>query len=93
MDDCIEYGLDCKSPSVRFDFFNFYNDLWHNSCLVMKLYIIMSGEISYNLEFSLAFYIELLLVEIRKDTQLEGNFQLIKKKNVRDDDEPVRFHL
>lgn len=59
----------------------------------MRLYMIMSDEISYNLESSLAFYVQLLFVKISKNTKLEGNFSFLNMKNLSDTNETVRLYL
>lgn len=91
--ECIEYGLNCKSPSTRYDFFNFYDTLLHDGTLCKRLYTIMSDELCYNLEFSLAFYVQLLLVKISKNKILQGDFPLLYPRKLRDIDDIVIIYL
>lgn len=48
----------------------------------MKLYSLMSGNISYELEFSLAFYVQLLFIQISKNTNIHGDFSLLCMKHL-----------
>lgn len=48
----------------------------------MKLYSLMSGSISYDLEFSLAFYIQLLFIQVSKDTNIRGDFPLLNMSHL-----------
>lgn len=91
--ECIEFGLDCKSPSIRYEFINVYNSLWRVEGLCMRLFMIMSDEISYNLESSLAFYVQLLFVKVSKNTKLEGNFSFLCMNKLCDTNETVRLYF
>lgn len=53
----------------------------------------MSDELCYDLEFSLAFYVQLLLVKISKNKYLQGNFPLLYPKKICDTDDTVRFYF
>lgn len=79
--ECIEYGINCKSPSIRYDFLNFYNTLWHDNGLCMRLYTLMSDEVCYNVDPSIAFHLQLLLTKLSKNTKLQGDFPLLVIKN------------
>lgn len=49
-----------------------------------RLCAILTNELSYELEFSIAFYIQFLFVKISKNTKIQGNFQLLKMKELCD---------
>lgn len=53
----------------------------------------MSDELCYDLEFSLAFYVQLLLVKISKNKNLQGNFSMLYLKKICDTDDTVRFYF
>lgn len=55
--------------------------------------MIISDELSYDLEFSLAFYVRILFVNICKNTKLQGDFTLIDTKQIFDEFGSVRFYL
>lgn len=55
------------------------------------MYTIMSDELNYDLESSLAFYIRLLFVNISKNSKLIGNFLLLNMKH--DDNKTVKLYL
>lgn len=55
--------------------------------------MIMSDELSYDLEFSLAFYVRLLFVNISKNTKLQGDFTLLDTKQLYDEYGAVRLYL
>ncbi|XP_025202207.1 transcription-associated protein 1-like [Melanaphis sacchari] len=80
--ECIEFGINCKSPSIRYEFLKFYDTLWRDGGLCMRLYTLMSNELSYNLNASIAFYVQLLLIKISKNTKLQGDFPLLVINNV-----------
>lgn len=91
--ECIKFGLDCKIPTIRFEFLHFHNSLWQgDSGLCSRLYTIMSDELSYGLEFSLAFYVQVLLVNVSKNTKLLGDFSLLDTKPLFDNYKMVRFY-
>jgi len=48
----------------------------------MRLYTLMSNELSYNLDASIAFYVQLLLIKISKNTKLRGDFSLLDINNM-----------
>jgi len=52
----------------------------------------MSDELSYGLEFSLAFYVQVLLVNVSKNTKLLGDFSLLDTKPLFDNYKMVRFY-
>lgn len=56
----------------------------------MRLYTIMSDNLNYDLEYSLAFYVQLLFVKISKNINLQGNFRLLDEKKLCNFDETVR---
>lgn len=41
----------------------------------------MSNELSYNLDAPIAFYVQLLLIKISRNTKLEGDFPLLVINN------------
>lgn len=57
------------------------------------MYTIMSDELNYDLESSLAFYIRLLFVNISKNTKLLGNFLLLNMKQIYDNNKTVKLYL
>lgn len=77
--ECIEFGLNCKSSSIRYEFLHFLDTLWTDGELCMRLATIMSDEFSYDLECSLAFYIQIFFVKINRNTKLRGDFPILKK--------------
>ncbi|XP_029341770.1 transformation/transcription domain-associated protein isoform X2 [Acyrthosiphon pisum] len=79
--ECIEYGISCKSSSIRYEFLNFYDTLWRDGGLCIRLYTLMSNELSYNLDAPIAFYVQLLLIKISRNTKLRGDFPLLVIKN------------
>jgi len=50
----------------------------------------MSDELSYNVDTSIAFYVQLLMIKISKNTKLQGDFPLLIIKNCENSDETVR---
>jgi len=56
----------------------------------MRLYTLMSNELSYNVDTSIAFYVQLLMIKISKNTRLHGDFPLLVIKSVISD-ETVRY--
>ncbi|VVC36854.1 Hypothetical protein CINCED_3A003660 [Cinara cedri] len=77
--ECIEFGLNCKSSPIRYDFLHFLDTLWIDGGLCMRLSSIMSDEFNYDLENALAFYIQLLFVKITRNTKLQGDFPILRK--------------
>jgi len=59
----------------------------------MRLHTLMSNELSYNLETSIAFYVQLLLIKISKNTKLQGDFPLLVLKNIVNCDKTVRKYI
>lgn len=53
----------------------------------------MSDDLCYDLEFSLAFNVQLLLVKISKNKILQGDFPLVYPRKLCDIDNTVRFYL
>lgn len=68
---------------MRYNFLNFFDSLWRTGGLGMRLHTIMTDELSFDLEFPIAFYVQLIFVKISKNTKLQGDFPLldIKKLN------------
>jgi len=57
----------------------------------MRLYTLMSNELSYNVDTSIAFYVQLLMIKISKNTKIQGDFPLLVIKNSVISDETVRY--
>jgi len=68
----------------------FYDTLWRNGGLCMRLYTLMSNELSYNLDDSIAFYVQLLLIKISRNTKLQGDFPLLVINNMVISDKTVK---
>jgi len=67
---------------MRYEFLKFFDTLWRDGGLCMRLYTSMSNELSYNLDASIAFYVQLLLIKISKNTKLRGDFSLLVINNM-----------
>lgn len=57
----------------------------------MRLYTLMSNELNYNVDTSIAFYVQLLMIKISKNTKLQGDFPLLVVENNVISDETVRY--
>jgi hypothetical protein len=55
----------------------------------MRLYTIVSDHLNYDLEYSIALYVQLLFVKISKNMNPQGNFRLIDNKKLPDFNESV----
>lgn len=77
--ECIEFGLNCKTSSIRYDFLNFLVAIWMDGGLCARLGTMMTDDFNYDVECSIAFYIQLLFVKITKNTKLLGDYAILRK--------------
>jgi len=78
---------------MRYEFLNFYDTLWRDNGLCMRLYTLMSNELRYNVDAPIAFYVQLLLIRMSKNFKLRGDFPLLVIENNIISDETVRYIL